>query len=142
MSTDVLLVNRKVREVFLSIRKRVLDKYDYLPHTKVAYCFQADMEHDKSARQYAHWGHRKNTICLAHDIDKLPEANLRGIFLHEYGHVLDDHFEPEEGTDEEDMADKLDDIADGEDRADEIVSVLLGVDIEYDDNDVQREVTK
>jgi len=139
MSTEIILVDPRTKKAFLSARRRVLEKFDYIPHIKVGYCFQADQEHDRSERQYAHWGHRKNVVCVAHAIDGLPEANKNGIFLHEFGHVLDDYFEPETER-EEKVAAKLDEIEDDEDRADEIVSLLIKAKIDYDENNVQREV--
>jgi hypothetical protein len=138
VKTEIVLVDPRTKQAFLSARRRTLEKFDYLPHIKVGYCFQADQEHAKSGRQYAHWGHRKNVVCVAHAIDELPDANKRGIFLHEFGHALDDYFEPESEK-EERIAAALDDIEDDEDRADEIVSRLIGAKIDYDENNVQKE---
>lgn len=139
MAVEVMCVDPAVKQAFLNVRRRVLAKYDGLPHIKVAYCWIADRDHEKRKRQYAHWGHIKNTICVARAIDNLPDDNKRGIFLHEFGHVLDDYFDPETNA-EERMADRIDSIEDDEDRADEFVARLIKAKIEYDDDDVQREV--
>jgi hypothetical protein len=51
-------------------------------------CREADLEHEKSARQYAHVFHHKNVICVAHAFEKLPDCWALAILLHEVGHLL------------------------------------------------------
>lgn len=66
---------------------------------RLRYCEDAESEHKESVRQYAHTGHRKNTICLAQAFDSLPEKIKRGILFHELGHLF--------GADGEEEADRL-----------------------------------
>lgn len=55
---------------------------------KLKICEQANKEHAKSKRQYAHVFHKKNTICIADAFYDLPTKHRIGIQLHEIGHLL------------------------------------------------------
>lgn len=54
----------------------------------VRHCKEADAEHRKSFRQYAHTFHYSNTICLCSAFESLSEQWQLAIFLHEIGHLL------------------------------------------------------
>lgn len=54
----------------------------------VEICRDADREHEKSQRQYAHVYHRQNVICVARDFYKLPNRHRLALLLHEVGHLL------------------------------------------------------
>ncbi len=51
-------------------------------------CSQANREHQKSQRQYAHTFHRDGVICVSRAFWKLPERLRLAILLHEAGHIL------------------------------------------------------
>lgn len=53
-------------------------------HVKV--CSQANAEHAKTPRVFAHVGHVGSTICIADALRNLPENFIYGILLHELGH--------------------------------------------------------
>lgn len=51
-------------------------------------CREADQEHARSARRYAHVGHYRGTVCLARAaVFELPANYLAAILLHELGHL-------------------------------------------------------
>ncbi len=63
-------------------------------------CRDADSDHVRSRRQYAHTGHYKDTICLASTFLSLPLSHQAGLFAHEIGHIImmkrrKDHNEPD-----------------------------------------------
>ena len=66
---------------------------------RVKVCREADAEHRKSIRQYAHTMHYPNTICIADAFYDLPEKHKIGIVLHELGHLM--------GAEAEDDADNI-----------------------------------
>ena len=39
-------------------------------------------------RYFMHVGHFPQTICAHADTEHLPSQNLRGLFLHEFGHLM------------------------------------------------------
>lgn len=125
-----------LKRVFHSIRKMVLDKFDWLPHIKLEPCYVAEKDHERSARTYAHWGHRPGVICYAKDFENLPESNQRGITLHEFGHCLDDYME-EVLADCPELEGDIDNIDDDEVRADYIMVQVFDVPLSYDERDVQ-----
>jgi hypothetical protein len=54
----------------------------------VAHCSEADRIHARSARVFAHVGHRKGIICIAAGMRaELPDNFVYGILLHELGHT-------------------------------------------------------
>jgi predicted acetyltransferase len=64
----------------------------------VRHCREADKEHNKSRRQYAHTYHHHNVICVADAWLDLPLENQLAIVAHEVGHILvnsTDHTEQE-----------------------------------------------
>jgi hypothetical protein len=50
-------------------------------------CAEATDRHAVSARSYAHVGHRRQVICVAHAFFVLPPSYRYGILLHELGHL-------------------------------------------------------
>lgn len=52
------------------------------------FCKEAEREHERSQRQYAHTFHHGDIICLCHAFWDLPPAYRDGILLHEAGHLL------------------------------------------------------
>jgi hypothetical protein len=81
-------------------------------------CRDADREHARTKRQYAHVFHVPGTVCVAEAFERLPEWNRLGILMHEYGHFLAGPERTEE-------------------QADEIVKQRTGIDIRYH-NGLQR----
>jgi len=51
-------------------------------------CPQAQDEHGRSRRQYAHTFHLYNSICVADAFDSLPDEHKAAILLHELGHLV------------------------------------------------------
>lgn len=54
----------------------------------IRFCKQADEEHRRSKRQYAHTYHHDFTICFARAIKNLTPAQFAAILAHEIGHLL------------------------------------------------------
>lgn len=53
-------------------------------------CPDIDMRRKNgSARSYMHVNHWPNTICVHPAAELLPARNLWGLYLHEFGHLLD-----------------------------------------------------
>lgn len=50
-------------------------------------CPVIEKAHDASWRVHAHALHRLLTICVAQEIEDLPDEHKLGIFLHEFGHI-------------------------------------------------------
>ncbi len=74
---------------------------------RVEHCAEADREHRRNRRQYAHTFHRgDDVICVAEAYFGLPSRIKAGIFLHELGHLAG---------------------ADGESEADALAEALSGV---------------
>jgi hypothetical protein len=51
-------------------------------------CRDAEQEHRKDERQYAHTFHYANTICVCRAFWDLPKSYRDGVLLHEIGHLL------------------------------------------------------
>jgi hypothetical protein len=61
-------------------------------------CHEADRDHARDPRAFAHVGHHAGAVCLAHGIVFLPRGFILGILLHELGHLAllpGDHSEAE-----------------------------------------------
>lgn len=69
-----------------------------LGFVKLRRCKQADAEHKKSKRQYAHVFHKDKVICVADAFFDLPRKIQHGILGHEAGHLA--------GAMDEKLADK------------------------------------
>lgn len=57
----------------------------------VRHCKEADKEHSKSLRQYAHTYHIKDQVCVANAFKMLPLEIQMGLIAHEVGHLLAGH---------------------------------------------------
>lgn len=83
------------------------------------------------ARTYAHTLHIPNVVCYTERMDtELSEAQRKGIFIHEFGHLFDERY-PE----------TAEMYADGDDRevvADMISFAVFRVPIDYGDYDIQE----
>lgn len=64
-------------------------------HKKVTlrHCSDADQDHARNPRAYAHVGHYPGSVCLASAIVFLPREFIVGILLHELGHLAGGHTE-------------------------------------------------
>jgi hypothetical protein len=51
------------------------------------HCSEADSDHARSPRAYAHVGHYAHCVCLSRAIVFLPREFVVGILLHELGHL-------------------------------------------------------
>lgn len=54
----------------------------------VRYCKDADKEHKKSIRQYAHTNHYKNQACVSKAFKILPLEIQMALIAHEVGHLM------------------------------------------------------
>lgn len=68
-------------------------------------CAMADADHEKSWRQFAHTGCKKNKVCFARAAEtELTREEMIGMVAHELGHVVGDelqlpeHSKPWKGT--------------------------------------------
>ena len=59
-----------------------------LPDIKVKHCAEADREHQKIYRNFAHMDHYPLTICYAKALLDMPDVVQYGILAHEIGHII------------------------------------------------------
>lgn len=52
------------------------------------YCPEAERDHKRNRRNYAHTYHYPETICVAKEFWELPEPYRDAILLHEIGHLI------------------------------------------------------
>jgi hypothetical protein len=56
---------------------------------KLVHCRDADGEHRRRKRQYAHsWHYPSPVVCLAQAYLQLPPTHSNGVLAHEVGHLL------------------------------------------------------
>lgn len=77
-----------VVKVFHYVRRRAAEIDPSLREVRLELCAEADDEHRKSDRQYAHWGHKPDTICVARAIEDLDAPWKLGLIAHEFGHAI------------------------------------------------------
>ena len=144
----------KIRRIFDDLIDFLIERYrgdkediEVLIDTIVKRCVIADREHYKSRRSYAHTNHEPMTVCVSGSIDLLPINNIKGILVHEIGHIIHLNFpelvndlEVGLSTDEEDTY--LGVSVDQEVFADAIIYRLYDLHIFYDENKVQWITTK
>ena len=103
-------------------------------YLKIQHCELADKDHKEDPRVYAHVGCEPSMICvsaaMAQDFNegKLNVQNVKGILIHEIGHVLHDRYH-------EHM--QLPDTSDPEILADSTVHLVFKLRILYDHRKVQ-----
>jgi hypothetical protein len=110
----------KFDELFEQVKRKVIRVYPSCDAYSYCWCFIADEEHTKKFRRHAHVNCQDYRICLAAAILDLPKRNKLGILWHEWGHIL-----LGEGTEHT------------EEEVDEAVLREFGIEILYDDNDIQ-----
>ena len=82
-------VMKKLQRAFLEVRSLILTKFPEMAGIGVYVgCPVVEEQHRRSSRQYMHVNHVSNMICCARAAYKLPIKNIRGLFLHEYGHLI------------------------------------------------------
>ena len=54
----------------------------------IGICKEANRDHKRSKRQYAHTFHHKNCICVADSMMWLPSKIFWAIMAHELGHII------------------------------------------------------
>ena len=69
-----------------------------------------------SGRSYMHVDHHPQTVCVHPAAELLPVKNLWGLYLHEFGHLLDPN---------------------GEGEANQVICDSFGIRIIYDENMLQ-----
>jgi len=81
----------RVKEAFYQIHDYVSLGYPAFPKTKLFWgCRVAENDHIHEYRQFAHVFHKHDRICVAREICTLPDQNLYGILVHEFGHLFAD----------------------------------------------------
>lgn len=112
-------------KAFRAIRAQVFRIAPDLARVRLSYCPDADYFHGQEDRVYAHVGHKPLTICVARAFEDLPDDNQRGILWHEFGHLLLDHGYIDGQTDYDEA------------NADYAVYEAFGIEIAYDDENIQ-----
>lgn len=80
---------KKLNRIFREVRNVVSIRFPHLADTSlVVGCSLAEKEHRESPRQYMHVHHYPGAVCCATAAERLPIKNLRGLFLHEFGHLI------------------------------------------------------
>uniref|UniRef100_A0A6H1ZXL7 Peptidase n=1 Tax=viral metagenome TaxID=1070528 RepID=A0A6H1ZXL7_9ZZZZ len=131
-------MNRKVENILESIKEALVDIYgveaEILYDIKVIRCSQADYDHWREGRIYAHVGCMDKTICVSSSIELLDDCNITGLLLHEIGHLI--HLE---GLLDIEIPDGIND---DEIIADMIIDNIFGIHIYYDGKKVQWVINK
>jgi hypothetical protein len=102
----------------------------------IQHCKIADEDHEKSDRVYAHMGCEPGMICIsaamAQDFNegKLSVENIKGILIHEIGHILNNQFG-------EYLGEYLPNTDDAEICADATVYTIFKIRIMYDSRKIQ-----
>ncbi len=114
---------------FREIKSKVGKKFPTLKNTMWNGCPKAEEDHEMDNRYYAHVMHVTDPIypiiCVSSYLTHLPEKNIKGIFWHEFGHLIDIMVGKNKW-------DKF-----SESRADLAIKKHFGVLIKYDDDDVE-----
>lgn len=129
----------RLDKIYNSVLTSLISVYDggredleFLFNVNIVRCVHAERDHMKERRVYSHVGCSKLTICVSSSIDLLPDENIKGILVHEIGHLI--HINCP-GT--VDGIEILEDIDDDEIIADAIIDQVFGIHIYYDENKVQ-----
>lgn len=77
-----------ITSVFSSVRRRAAKVDATLRSIELRFCKEARDEHKARDRQYAHFNHHKDTICVAPEIEALEDPWKWGLMGHEFGHAL------------------------------------------------------
>ncbi len=76
------------QQFFIKLMYRVIPNFTRLNGLLLATCSETEKEHQLSPRQYAHTGHKKNTICICEAFAELSDEFSLGILVHEIGHAV------------------------------------------------------
>lgn len=76
------------RSVFHFVRAKARRVDQSLEKVTLRFCPEAAGEHSKRDRQYAHFNHLPDTICVAPQIEVLELPWKLGLMAHEFGHAL------------------------------------------------------
>lgn len=148
------MATMKIKRIFDDLVDFLIERYrgdrediEGLVDTIIKRCVVADREHYKNSRVYAHTNHEEMTVCVSGSIDLLSINNIKGILVHEIGHIIHLNFpdlvnkmEVGLSTDEEDTY--LGVSVDQEIFADAIIYRLFDIHIFYDERKVQWITTK
>lgn len=74
--------------VFEAVRRRAAKIEPKLGRVRLHFCTTAAEEHAKRDRQYAHFNHYSDTVCVAPEIEALQDPWKWGLMAHEFGHAL------------------------------------------------------
>lgn len=76
---------------FGAVLHQAIGTFPWLSRVQMCYCDQADREHRKSWRQFAHSCHHKDIVCWAPAAEtELTDLEIDGIAAHELGHIVAD----------------------------------------------------
>lgn len=79
----------RVETLFGLARGHAALKFPWIGSIKVKLCGQADADHRKSWRQFAHTGHDPYVVCFARAAEReLTDEEILGMSAHEIGHVV------------------------------------------------------
>ena len=82
----------RIKRYFIETRNFVSKKFPGLKFVELIIgCSLIDHTRQYDAegyRAYMHVAHHKDTICVHALAEQLPVRNLRGLFLHEFGHII------------------------------------------------------
>jgi len=114
----------KTRESFNCVKDFVCDLYPEMDNIKLHHCKDAEKDHGREWRVFAHMNHVDDAVCYSDAMEELSEEQRQGIFLHEFGHMLCELYKDE-------FPENSDDDADG------VILDEFDVQIFYDKRDVE-----
>jgi len=126
-----------VTKSFEAVKTFLIGKQPKLKKVVLRFCDEADYLYENSKKEqagegkpprvYAHALHYSNTICVTPLMAELSEEQRQGIIVHEFGHIYCGIHHKEYDADED---------AD----ADLVVITIFGVNLHYDDDDIESVV--
>jgi len=87
--------SQRIDDCFFTCKNYLLSiqPFDFLNKIKIKYnCPYAIKDNKNSPRVFAHTLHEPDRICVFEDLGKLYKKYLYGIMLHEFGHIIADHY--------------------------------------------------
>lgn len=123
-----------VVESFEAVKEYVVRNFPEFQTAALLFCEEADelyeesraeqAEEGKPPRIYAHTLHHPETVCVTPLMTQLSEEQRQGIFIHEFGHLY-----AQAHPDEYDANEDAD--------ADLVAVTVFGVNLHYDDDDIE-----
>ena len=123
--------------IFERVLGRAYLVFPWIKNVRLRYCADADSDHKKSWRQFAHTGCQDGAVCFARAAqDDLSADEMTGMVAHELGHVVGDTLRFPEHAKAKRSGGKTPQAV--QDEADRIAKEFFGIDIRYNKRTLQE----